>query len=213
VNDQRQERGEENRRRPRRSRSGNNCSAGTNGFGMIDTHAHVHDSAFDCRPGGSARTGARGRNRRHRGRSVATIDDSRRACEIAEAYRLCATVGVHPTKRSRRPPISPLRSTSCASSSGRASWPSARPDSTTTDDHSPRLRQREVLEAQIAYARERTLPLVFHQREAHDDFVAALRAGFDPARQRGVVHCFTGTPAEARTFSEEFGLLLGIGAW
>jgi TatD DNase family protein len=52
---------------------------------------------------------------------------------------------------------------------------------------------------------------VFHQREAHDDFVAALRAGYDPAVQRGIVHCFTGTPDEAQLFAGEFGLLLGIG--
>ena len=49
-----------------------------------------------------------------------------------------------------------------------------------------------MLAAQLAYARERGLPLVFHQREAHDDFVAALRAGYDPRAQRGIVHCFTG---------------------
>ena len=28
---------------------------------------------------------------------------------------------------------------------------------------------------------------------------------------RGVVHCFTGTPEQARTYIDEFGLLLGIG--
>ena len=28
---------------------------------------------------------------------------------------------------------------------------------------------------------------------------------------RGVVHCFTGTPGQARTYVDEFGLFLGIG--
>jgi len=28
---------------------------------------------------------------------------------------------------------------------------------------------------------------------------------------RGVVHCFTGTPAQARVYCDEFGLFLGIG--
>ena len=28
---------------------------------------------------------------------------------------------------------------------------------------------------------------------------------------RGVVHCFTGTPAQARVLCDEFGLFLGIG--
>ena len=71
--------------------------------------------------------------------------------------------------------------------------------------------QREVFLRQLAYAQARDLPLVFHQRDAFDDFVAVLRAGYDPARQRGIVHCFTGTTAQAHTFREEFGLLLGIG--
>jgi TatD DNase family protein len=68
-----------------------------------------------------------------------------------------------------------------------------------------------VLAAHLDYARARELPLVFHQREAHDDFAAALRTGYDPATQRGIVHCFTGDAAEARVFVEEFGLVLGIG--
>ncbi|HYZ15656.1 MAG TPA: TatD family hydrolase, partial [Candidatus Acidoferrum sp.] len=62
-----------------------------------------------------------------------------------------------------------------------------------------------------AYARERGLPLIFHQREAHEDFVAALRDGYDRRSGRGIVHCFTGTPDEAALFTSEFDLLLGIG--
>ena len=38
-----------------------------------------------------------------------------------------------------------------------------------------------------------------------------LREHFDPATMRGVIHCFTGTADEARTFTREFGLRLGIG--
>ena len=53
--------------------------------------------------------------------------------------------------------------------------------------------------------------MVFHQREAYDDFVAVLREEWDRDAMRGVVHCFTGDAAQARTFVDEFGLLLGIG--
>src|SRR5262249_32251549 len=60
-------------------------------------------------------------------------------------------------------------------------------------------------------ARERALPLIFHHRDAYDDFVAILRDEFDPQTMRGVVHCFTGDAAQARTFVDEFGLKLGIG--
>jgi TatD DNase family protein len=78
-------------------------------------------------------------------------------------------------------------------------------------NHSPADDQRRVLRAQIAYAAANALPVVFHQRDAFDDFVAVLREVWDRATMRGVIHCFTGDAAQARTFVEEFGMLLGIG--
>ena len=77
-------------------------------------------------------------------------------------------------------------------------------------DHSPRDAQAAVLRAQIRIARERQLPIVFHQRDAFEDFCAILRDVFAPGMP-GVVHCFTGTAEEARRLTGEFGLLLGIG--
>jgi TatD DNase family protein len=177
---------------------------------MIDTHAHVHDSAFDA-----DRAAMLERAREAGIDAIVTVgcdlDDSRRACEIAEAYRLSATVGIHPHEAKSAPADLAAAFDRLREQFGSRIVAVGETGLDYHYDHSPRNRQREVLEAQIAYARERALPLVFHQREAHDDFVAALRAGFDRARGRGVVHCFTGTPVEARVFSEEFGLLLGIG--
>ena len=54
------------------------------------------------------------------------------------------------------------------------------------------------------------LPVIFHQRDAFDEFIAILRDEWAP-QMRGVVHCFTGTPEQALTCVKEFGLLLGIG--
>jgi TatD DNase family protein len=77
-------------------------------------------------------------------------------------------------------------------------------------EHSPKDAQRRVLIAQLAYARKRNLPAVFHQRDAFDDFVAIVReTASGPVR--GVVHCFTGEPAQARVLVDEFDLRLGIG--
>lgn len=78
-------------------------------------------------------------------------------------------------------------------------------------DHSPHDAQARVLRAQLDYARERALPVVFHQRDAYEDFIAILRERWDAGRQRGVIHCFTGTAAQAQTFVGEFGMNLGIG--
>jgi TatD DNase family protein len=62
-------------------------------------------------------------------------------------------------------------------------------------DYSPRAVQQEVFRAQVGLALEIDRPVVIHTREADDDTLAILReAG---PRLRGVLHCFTGTPALA----------------
>lgn len=63
-------------------------------------------------------------------------------------------------------------------------------------DFAPKATQREVFAAQVALAVERGLPVIIHTREAFDDTIAVLREA-SPA-VRGVIHCFSGTRAEAR---------------
>jgi TatD DNase family protein len=57
-------------------------------------------------------------------------------------------------------------------------------------DLSPRPAQRAAFEKQLAIAIDLGMPLFLHQRDAHDDFLALLKAARDrvPA---AVVHCFT----------------------
>jgi TatD DNase family protein len=64
-------------------------------------------------------------------------------------------------------------------------------------DFSPRAVQQRVFRAQLQLARERGLPVVIHTREAEDDTIGILREEGDGSL-RGVLHCFTGTPALAR---------------
>ena len=61
-------------------------------------------------------------------------------------------------------------------------------------DFSPAPRQREVLRWQIEAARRFKLPCVFHVRDAFDDFFEDL--GTEPLPAGGVLHCFSGGPAE-----------------
>ena len=64
-------------------------------------------------------------------------------------------------------------------------------------DFAPRDVQRDVFAAQVALAVSLDKPVVIHTREATDDTMAVLRdAG--AGRVRGVMHCFSGTPEEAR---------------
>ena len=71
-------------------------------------------------------------------------------------------------------------------------------------DFSPRSVQQEVFRFQVRLATELDLPVVIHTREADDDTLAILREA-GPGRLRGVLHCFTGTPALAQA-----GLDLGF---
>jgi TatD DNase family protein len=174
---------------------------------VTDTHCHVHDAKFDddrgeaierARTAGVTRLLAVG----------CDLGDSVRAIQVAERFGLWASAGIHPHEAKDAPEdvavgLSSLFGASQVVAIGE----------TGLDyyyDHSPRDVQRKVFRAQLRLARERNLPVIFHQRDAVADFCAILRDEFAPG-MRGVVHCFTGDVGQARTFVSEFGLLLGIG--
>ncbi len=174
---------------------------------MIDTHCHIHDRKFDAdRDAAVARARAAG--------VVAmvtvgeNIADSERAIAAALEYECSAAAGVHPHEAKDAPGdieavLRPLLSQKRVVALGE----------TGLDyyyDHSPRDVQRRVLRAQLRLARDSGVPVIFHHRDAFDDFTAILRDEWRPS-MRGVVHCFTGTAQQARIFIDEFGLLLGIG--
>ena len=62
-------------------------------------------------------------------------------------------------------------------------------------DHSPRERQREAFEAQLAIAQSLGLPVVIHAREADEDVASVLRAW---PSVRAILHSFSSGPALLR---------------
>lgn len=173
---------------------------------MIDTHCHLHDKRFD-----DDRAAAISRAREAGvGRMISVgcdVEDSRRALATAREYDLFASAGVHPHEAE-----------DVAPDYLHVLGEFARDDrvvaigETGLDyyyNHSPRDDQIRVLREQIGLARETKLPLIFHQRDAFDDFLGVLRNDFSGLR--GVVHCFTGDAAQAETLVREFDLKLGIG--
>jgi TatD DNase family protein len=62
-------------------------------------------------------------------------------------------------------------------------------------EHSPKAQQRQAFSTQIALAKELDLALVVHARGAFDDLFDIFRSEGVPPRT--VIHCFTGSPAEA----------------
>ncbi|XP_064472125.1 3'-5' ssDNA/RNA exonuclease TatD-like [Ornithodoros turicata] len=75
-------------------------------------------------------------------------------------------------------------------------------------DFSPRDTQLEVLEAQVNLACELKKPLILHEREAFNDMVAILEK-FRERLPPTVIHCFTGSPEQAKKYVS-LGLCLGI---
>lgn len=80
-------------------------------------------------------------------------------------------------------------------------------------DYSPRSLQIEVLKSQIELALEYDLPMIFHVREAFDDFWQVydeyVKKG---AKIRGVMHSFTDSPENAQKTLDR-GLLIGVNGY
>ena len=72
-------------------------------------------------------------------------------------------------------------------------------------DNSPRSAQEQGFRAHIAAARETSLPLVIHSRDADDDMAAILREETAKGAFPAVLHCFTGGRGLALT-----GIELGL---
>ena len=76
---------------------------------------------------------------------------------------------------------------------------------------SPPAEQRRAFELQLGLAERAGKPVFLHQRDAHADFVAMLRA-HPQAATRAILHCFTGGPMELEDCLS-LGLSVGITGW
>lgn len=73
-----------------------------------------------------------------------------------------------------------------------------------------RLKQKIWFLCQIGLADKLGLPLILHIRAADEDAIRILRKN-KKKLHGGVCHCFCGGSVEAKIYTEEFGLCLGIG--
>ena len=64
-------------------------------------------------------------------------------------------------------------------------------------DFSPRQTQRDVFIEQMRIAADARKPIVIHTREAWEDTLSLLEKHWSPTRLPGIMHCFSGGPAEA----------------
>lgn len=78
-------------------------------------------------------------------------------------------------------------------------------------NYSTPAEQEHAFSAQLALAAEHQLPVFMHCREAHTRFITLLKPWLGQL-PGAVLHCFTGTQAEAEACLEA-GLYLGITGW
>ena len=135
------------------------------------------------------------------------LDSSRRSVEFAAQFdHVYAAVGIHPeaAHRFRREDLAELDALSRREkvlAIGEIGL-----DYHYEDGASPE-QQKELLRAQLALAVERDLPVVIHDREAHED---CLRAVAEFPRLRGVFHCFSGSVEMAAELTKK-GWYLSFG--
>jgi TatD DNase family protein len=168
---------------------------------MIDSHCHLADEVFrEDLDAVIERSKAAGLER------VMVILDAGNAEEASQAAKVetawpdvCFSVGVHP-QTAHAFADRPETAAACVRDQiGKT--PRARAvGEIGLDyhyDHSPRDVQRHVFRAQVRVARELSLPVIVHTREADADTIAILQEE-GRGEVSGVMHCFTGTPTLAR---------------
>ncbi|MSP73407.1 MAG: TatD family deoxyribonuclease [Myxococcales bacterium] len=162
---------------------------------LIDSHAHLDGPKFhDDLQAVLERAAACGV---YRILTIGTdLDSSLRAAKLAETTDcLYASAGIHPHDASK------FNDADWPTLSALWSQPKVRAVGETGLDYfydfSPRLRQRELFRRHLEVAGEVKHPVVIHIRDAFDDAFADIADVGLPSG--GVVHCFTGGPAECET--------------
>lgn len=169
------------------------------GCRLVDTHCHLDMNAYqnDLEQVLDA-AAARGVGR------IITVGidpaSSARAVALAEKYPgVSATVGIHPHN------LGELTDESLAGLGELAGHPKVvafgEIGMDLHYDYFPVAQQRECFARQVALARQLALPLVIHDRDAHDQVLAVLREG-GPLPAGGVMHCFSGDAALAEAVLE-----------
>ena len=174
---------------------------------LIDTHAHLCDEKFD-----DDRIDVIARAHEAGVTKIISMGDtmaaSAQAVQDAEEYpALYAAVGIHPesacvlTDEMRRQLLTWAQHPKVVAI-GEIGL-----DYYWEKDASRRALQRDLLAAQLDLAREAGLPVCIHDREAHGDTLAMLRA--EGAGLTGVLHCYSGSLEMARELWK-MGWYIGI---
>ncbi|MCL5025171.1 MAG: TatD family hydrolase [Chloroflexi bacterium] len=175
---------------------------------LVDTHAHLTAAEFDddqeavierARQAGVERIVVVGFD----------LPTSRQAVALAEQHRgLGAAIGIHPNDAQHlgaeeKTALAKLAANPAVVAIGETGLDFYR-------QRAPREKQLEAFRWHLDLASERGLPVIVHDRDAHDDTLSALKEHAAGRRIRGVMHCFSGSEA----FLEEvlaLGMYISLG--
>jgi TatD DNase family protein len=136
-----------------------------------------------------------------------TVDESRRAAEIAEAYGLYCTAGVHPHHArdcddATVPSLREIARHPRVVAIGECGLDFNR-------NYSPHPDQEKWFVAQVALGLSLGKPLFLHSRDAHPRFAQIVK---EMKVEKAVAHCFTGERDELHAYLD-LGLYVGITGW
>ena len=174
---------------------------------LFDTHAHYDDDWFDA-----DRDALLSSMPEHNIGLIlnpgCTVETSEIAVRLAQTYDFVyAAVGIHPeySMGVTAADIDRIRELSAhlkVRAIGEIGldyyWEKRSPETTP-----PREEQQKLLRAQLELAREVNLPVIIHDREAHEDCLNIVK---DFSDLRGVYHCYSGSLEYAKE-------ILALGDW
>jgi len=176
------------------------------GYGLIDSHCHLDMEASQDDIDDIIRSAEQCRVH-----TIITIGidlaSSQRAVELADTYPgVYASVGIHPHSAEEGDDDVYQQLKELATSKKVVAYGEIGLD--YAKQYAPVECQRVEFTRQLEFAKELELPVIIHDREAHEDTVQIIREqGSFPAS--GVMHCFSGDTAFARQVLD-LGLYISI---
>lgn len=174
---------------------------------LFDTHAHFDDERFDDDRDEVIRK-AHESGVSYILNASSDMDSSRKSMALADKYDfIYAAVGVHPHSAGE------MKEDDLEILAGYASHPKVVAIGEIGLDYyydnSPRDVQKYWFARQIGLAREVGLPVVIHDRDAHEDTLAIIKAE-GASEVGGVFHCYTGSVEMAKeVLKNNFYIALG----
>ncbi len=171
---------------------------------IFDTHAHYDDESFNedrfelieemlaSSVSGVINCGC-------------TVESSKISIAFAEKYpQFYAAVGIHPQNAAEEKPDALQKIEELAHHEKVVAIGEIGLD--YHYDYTPKDMQLEYFEKQIMLAKKLNLPIIVHDREAHQNCVELLLKH----RPKGVMHCFSGSVETARQLTD-IGFYIGLG--